>query len=237
MHCVLPCIIDAPDIQTAPRDYRFNEASEGVLTCIVTGIPAVTIYWQFGGINITDDSSRTITNTFAVSLDVILTTSFLTISSAQRSNAGVYTCIGSNGIGPDVSINHSVTVSCKCRDYTGIYSSIMYMSCVVAPEILQDPTAVDVLAPNSVTLTCTAEGEPSPDIVWIKESDGTRMEYLESEDGVEINTDKLTEMSNGTITISPTDQFVTANYSCEAMNELGNATSQPAQVTVFGKCA
>ena len=109
------------------------------------------------------------------------------------------------------------------------------MSCVVAPEILQDPTAVDVLAPNPVTLTCTAEGEPSPDIVWIKENDGTRMEYLESEDGVEINTDKLTEMSNGTVTINPTDQFVTDNYSCEAMNELGNATSQPAQVTVFGK--
>ena len=92
-----------------------------------------------------------------------------------------------------------------------------------------------MLAPNSVNLTCTAEGEPSPDIFWVKETGETRKKYSKSEDGVEINTEKFTEFSNSTISISSTEQFATANYSCVAMNQLGNATSQPAQVAVFGE--
>ena len=99
--------IDPPDILTGPQDYRFNEAS---LTCTVTGIPAVTIYWQFAGVNITADTSATITYSLGFS---IVTTGFLTICSAQRSNAGVYTCVGSNGIGPDVSVKHNITVNCE----------------------------------------------------------------------------------------------------------------------------
>ena len=72
------------------------------------------------------------------------------------------------------------------------YSSSTFMlydtqSIAVAPVILQNPSAVTVLAPNSVNLTCTAEGEPSPDIFWIKETGETRKKYSLSEDGVEIN--------------------------------------------------
>ena len=102
--------IDPPDILTGPQDYRFNEASKGILICIVTGIPAVTIYWQFAGVNITDDTSATITYSLGFS---IVTTGFLTICSVQRSNTGVYICVGSNGIGPDVSVNHNITVNCE----------------------------------------------------------------------------------------------------------------------------
>ena len=82
--------------------------------CTATGLPAVTIYWQFEGENITaDTSSISISNGFGISNDLILTTGRLTFTSIQRSNAGIYTCVGSNGIGSDVSVDFNVTVNCK----------------------------------------------------------------------------------------------------------------------------
>ena len=95
---------------------------------------------------------------------------------------------------------------------------------------------MNVLAPNPVTLTCTAKGEPSPDIIWIKEVNGDQMEYSESQDGLDIVTVLSTNMSSSTLTISPTDALDTANYSCMAENVIGSIDSQPAEVTVFGEC-
>ena len=95
---------------------------------------------------------------------------------------------------------------------------------------------MNVLAPNPVTLTCIAKGEPSPDIVWIKEVNGDQMEYSESQDGLDIATVQSTNMSTSTLTINFTDGHDTANYSCMAGNVIGNIHSQPAEVTVFGEC-
>ena len=74
------------------------------------GIPAVTIYWEFEGENIT---SNRITNSFSISGDLILTTSRLTVSPAHRSDAGMYTCVGINGVGSAASVNSRVIVNCK----------------------------------------------------------------------------------------------------------------------------
>ena len=95
---------------------------------------------------------------------------------------------------------------------------------------------MNVLAPNPVTLTCTAKGEPSPDIVWIKEVNGDQMEYSESQDGLDIVSVQSTNMSSSTLTISSTDALDTANYSCMAENVIDSIRSQPAEVTVFGEC-
>ena len=94
---------------------------------------------------------------------------------------------------------------------------------------------MDVLAPNQVTLTCIAKGEPSPDILWIKEVNGDQMEYSESQDGLDIVTVQSTNMSSSTLTISPTDALDTANYSCMAENVIDSIRSQSAEVTVFGE--
>ena len=82
--------------------------------CTATGLPAVTIYWQFEGENVTADTlSISISNVFSITNDLILTTGRLTFTSIQRSNAGIYMCVGSNGIGSDVSLDSNVTVNCK----------------------------------------------------------------------------------------------------------------------------
>ena len=88
-----------------------------------------------------------------------------------------------------------------------------------------------MMAPNPVTLTCTARGRPSPDIVWIKEVNGDRMKYFQSQDGLDISPVQRTDISTSTLTISPTGALDTANYSCMAEN----VSSLPAEVTVFGE--
>ena len=103
---------DAVSILTAPDiTYIFDEGSDGELICTATGIPAATIYWEFEGANVT---SNRITNSFSVTQDLILTTSSLTISPVHRSDAGMYTCIGVNGVGSAASVNSRVIVNCKC---------------------------------------------------------------------------------------------------------------------------
>ena len=103
---------DAVSILTAPDiTYTFDEGSDGELSCTTTGIPAATIYWEFKGENIT---SNRITNSFYTFADLIFTDSRLTISSVHRSDAGMYTCVGINGVGSAASVNSSVIVNCKC---------------------------------------------------------------------------------------------------------------------------
>ena len=82
---------------------------------------------------------------------------------------------------------------------------------------------------------CIARGEPSPDISWVKDVDGNRTVYTESQDNINITTVQSTATSVGTLTISPTEALDTANYSCIAENTFGSDESQQAQVTIFGK--
>ena len=82
---------------------------------------------------------------------------------------------------------------------------------------------------------CIARGEPSPDIFWVKDVDGNRTVYTESQDNINITTVQSTATSVGTLTISPTEALDTANYSCIAENTFGSDESQQAQVTIFGK--
>ena len=78
--------------------------------CSATGIPAATVYWEFEGENVT---SNRITNSFTVIQDLILTTSRLTISPVDKSDAGMYTCVGINAVGSAASVNSRVNVNCK----------------------------------------------------------------------------------------------------------------------------
>ena len=99
--------------------HEFDEDEEAVLTCNATGSPPVDITWQYEGMNITSDgSSVTITNNFGVQDDLILTTGCLTYSSIQRSMAGTYTYVASNGIGSR-ELDSTVTVNCKSADRQG----------------------------------------------------------------------------------------------------------------------
>ena len=117
-------LVDAPVVTVQQTEYTFDQDSEGSLTCTATGIPPITIYWQYEGVNITDDLAVSITNNITLNDNVYLTTGRLTIISVQRSDDGWYTCVGTNGIRPDASDNATVTVNCEYHTGYSVYSGI-----------------------------------------------------------------------------------------------------------------
>ena len=106
----------------------------------------------------------------------------------------------------------------------------------VSVAIYDEPQPQAVLAPAAITLMCRGDGQPVPDIVWIKKLDnGTTFEFTSSFDNVNIT--EIVNKPNKTsyLTIEPTSALDTANYSCRVENLVGFLTSGEAMITVYGK--
>ena len=98
------------------------------------------------------------------------------------------------------------------------------------------PASDSVVAPDVVVLTCQADGEPLPDIVWIKESaDETITEFNETTGNITIEVTINGLNKTSTLRIQPTSALDAANYSCRAQNNVGSLLSRTAEVTVYGK--
>ena len=92
-----------------------------------------------------------------------------------------------------------------------------------------------MLSPDEATLTCQADGEPVPDIIWIKEANGGSVTVFNSSDG-NITIFKTTVGLNrtSTLTIQQTSALGMADYRCRVENEVGSLMSTAARVTVYG---
>ena len=103
-------------------------------------------------------------------------------------------------------------------------------SFAVIPVFISDPNDATQLVGDNVTLSCSAYAVPAPSIVWLK-------------DGVPLSNEIITSNVVGANTSSSLFlsllQFSdTANYSCNASNELvsvQSSTSAIALLTVNGK--
>lgn len=106
----------------------------------------------------------------------------------------------------------------------------------VSVTIYDEPQPQAMLAPAAVTLMCRGDGQPVPNIVWIKRLDnGTMLEFTSSFDNINIT--EVINKPNKTsyLTIEPTSALDTVNYSCRVENLVGSLTSREAMVTVYGK--
>ena len=93
-----------------------------------------------------------------------------------------------------------------------------------------------MLSPDEATLTCQADGEPVPDIVWIKEANDGSITVFNSSDA-NITIFETIEGLNitSTLTIQQTSALDTADYRCRVENEVGSVMSTTARVTVYGE--
>ena len=120
------------------------------------------------------------------------------------------------------------------------YVSPLFFSSVNV-TIYEQPIDVSVLAPGAAVLRCHADGQPVPEIVWIREiANGSRTEFNISTGNINIAEINIAETPSGLnktsiLTIQPTTPQDIAMYSCRAQNLVGTATSTDAQVNVFGK--
>lgn len=89
------------------------------------------------------------------------------------------------------------------------------------PEIQKDPEDITVNFGEAVMFTCVVTGDPTPDIIWLRDSneipiDGTRYEV----------------MDNGTLMLHDISESDTGYFECMAKNQVGEVHSKPARMTV-----
>ena len=99
---------------------------------------------------------------------------------------------------------------------------------------------VQALSPESVTLSCSAEGLPVPSFFWIRTlNDGTETMFNSSNiiiQGQKFSISSFPEETTVTsnFTISPTIAIDSGTYVCMAKNRLGNSSAK-STVVVYGK--
>ena len=217
-----------------------NENGVVSFTCIARGAPEPSISWsETSGGRIGIVSPPTVTDGDGF----FIVNSTLTISNLIRSDAGDYTCTASNtvmGVDEMRTITFTLSVNCMFAMYgtsSCIYSLLSFHA--VVPNITVNPASiVQVLRPDPVTLTCTAEGSPLPTITWLRtRSNGSEIEFSSVGSGSFTITNSSNAMAmtvESNFMINPTVVLDTANYSCRASNTLGNAGSSLSSVSVYG---
>ena len=105
----------------------------------------------------------------------------------------------------------------------------------VAATFYETPMEIPVLVPDAAVLRCQADGEPVPDITWIRELNNGLSVELTSESNV-----MITEQINGLnktsiLTIHSTHVQDGGNYRCRAQNELNSVLSKNFGVTTYSK--
>ena len=106
----------------------------------------------------------------------------------------------------------------------------------VAVTFYETPMDTAVLVPDAAVLRCQADGEPVPDITWIRElNNGSSVEL--TSDTVEINEYVSGLNKTSILIIQPTSVQDGGSYSCRAQNGVSFVQSGNFRVITYGKCS
>lgn len=95
---------------------------------------------------------------------------------------------------------------------------------VEQPEIQADPEDVIVNFGQDAMFTCVASGEPSPEILWFRDSAE-----------VPLDASRYEVMHNGTLMIHEADETDVGIFECMAKNPAGEMRSKPAKMILQSK--
>ena len=109
-----------------------------------------------------------------------------------------------------------------------------YLFTVPPTNVYVTESSLQVLSPNEIQLSCSAESLPLPSFTWLRvTSDGSETLFnsstVQGSNSFTVNNSDATS----TFTISPTTAINTGTYFCKAINRLGNSTSN-STVNVYG---
>lgn len=132
------------------------------------------------------------------------TSATLNLSNVQTTDAGAYTAVAANSAGSVTSNAATLTVTA-----TGTKATFSVM-----------PSPQSVVVGDTVTLTATAAGSPTPTFQWMK-------------DGVAVaNSARISGATSATLAIAGVTAADAGSYTVVASNTAGAATSDAAVVTV-----
>nr|XP_031540895.1 LOW QUALITY PROTEIN: peroxidasin homolog [Vicugna pacos] len=95
------------------------------------------------------------------------------------------------------------------------------------PRITSEPQDADVTLGNTVFFTCRAEGNPKPEIIWLRNNNELSMK----------TDSRLNLLGDGTLMIQNTRETDQGVYQCMAKNVAGEAKTQEVTLRYFGSPA
>ncbi|XP_053236757.1 peroxidasin homolog isoform X1 [Podarcis raffonei] len=95
------------------------------------------------------------------------------------------------------------------------------------PRITSEPQDVDVTSGNTVYFTCRAEGNPKPEIIWLRNNNELSMK----------TDSRLNLLDDGTLMIQNTQETDQGIYQCMAKNVAGEVKTQEVTLRYFGSPA
>ncbi|XP_048054155.1 neural cell adhesion molecule 2 isoform X1 [Megalobrama amblycephala] len=187
-------LVNVPPVLSVPQQ-SFNATADYqesvTFTCITSGSPDPQVTWYWKG-HVIERSEQYVFNTMDGGK------STLTIKNIRQGDGGPYTCRSSNKAGST--------------------ESQLFLKVFVQPHItqLRNVTAVEG---SAAMISCTAEGEPLPEISWRRASDGqTFTDGDKSQDGrVEVRGRHGKSM----LTISGVRLSDWGRFDCEALSRIG----------------
>lgn len=92
------------------------------------------------------------------------------------------------------------------------------------PEIEKNPEDVVISFGDDAMFTCSATGEPDPEIVWYRDSVA-----------LHIDKSRYEVMDNGTLMVHAADENDIGIFECAAKNPAGEVRSRPARMIIQSK--
>ncbi|XP_071117966.1 uncharacterized protein [Haliotis cracherodii] len=182
-------LMTPPTFLRSKLRHKVNYGEELTLTCDAVGRPVPDVWWEQGGKRLKGRSHN------GQNIKVL----------QDMRQTSIYTCVASNPL-DTIRKEYRVTVIEPRVEDT-----------MVAPTFKPATLSVKVKFAGSTSLTCEAEGDPVPRVIWLLQG---KILKRKSENGK--NVLRLTRLRNS------------GNYTCTASNIAGNA-SQVYNVTVASK--
>ncbi|KAG2469776.1 HMCN2 protein, partial [Polypterus senegalus] len=188
---------EAPRVTVASHSVLVAVGKDAILECSATGVPPPVVRW-YKGDHLLDSEL------FAGTSDE---PGILHIRTVQAGDAGDYSCVASS--------------------QAGTSSAVVALNVGTKPKFLDTPTDMIVDVGENLTLPCTAQGYPSPQVIWRRE-DGqpvyTKPDTIQLEKGslyIEREYRGGVWLDDGGV------------YICEAKNSLGSVQTK-VRITVTG---
>ncbi|KAM6961030.1 LOW QUALITY PROTEIN: roundabout homolog 1 [Aplochiton taeniatus] len=184
-----------PAFAVRPRNQVVGVGRTVTFQCEATGNPQPAIFWQReGSQNLLFSSQPLPSSRFSVSQS-----GDLTITDAERSDVGYYSCQALNIAGSVIT------------------KALLEVTDVVSdrppPIVRQGPTNQTVAVDGTVTLSCLASGNPAPTILWRKDS------VL-----VSTHDSRVKQLDTGALQIRYAKLGDTGVYTCTASTPSGEAS-------------